>query len=355
MTVAVKFADSGTRVEVLMFDDEAITSTLKPAVYSVGFHPMAGFFLKKTAPLLPVPSAVYGSTTSRVDKILAGYQGSDRSFGVLLSGDKGSGKTMTASLVANRAITELNLPVILVDDSFDPSGLSDFIQKLGECVIFFDEFGKRFDTREDEQDGLLGLFDGTGSARRLILLTENNTRKINEFMINRPGRIHYHFRHEKLEEAVVREYCLERGIPEGVIEQICLMRDSCYEFSFDVLQAVVKEYLMYPGDISELAADLNIERPLSRDGMDIQIHEVVNLNGGSKYEVAECSGSFPSRGNSAYIEVNVPERKHTLDFHIGVKNLVKREGDLYLFVVNEEGFDLCVKARAVERKFNWDI
>lgn len=356
MTISTKFADQGTQVNVLTFDENQISDVLKPAVYSLGFSLMSGFFLTKRGERLTVPKKVYGPVNRKIDKILRSYNNSTKSFGVLLSGDKGSGKTMTSALVANRCIEELNMPVILIEESFDGGGLTEFVEKLGECVLFIDEFGKKFDDEKGEQGSLLGLFDGTGSSRRLVLLTENNARDINQYMLNRPGRVHYHFRHEKLDEQSVREYCQDREVPESLIEQICLRREASKEFSFDVLQAIVNEYLLFGGDISEICDDLNIERPFEFSTTDMEILEIMDMTAKKPralYDPQEPV-SFPLPNNSSAFHLVDLEDEDDFDYcAVGVKNIVKKDGDIYTFATVCRGHDIVITARQKERTHSW--
>lgn len=350
MALSTKFADSGTVINVITFDDENIKDNLKPAVYSVGFNMMAGYYLNKVGDRLSTPDKVYGNVATRVDKIMNSYKAANKSFGVLMSGDKGSGKTMTSSMVANRAIEELNIPVILVEDGFDPGSLASFIQKIGECVLFFDEFGKRFNDKEGEQGELLSLMDGTGSCKRLVMLTENNYADINRYMLNRPGRLHYHFSYGKLDEATITEYCQEKGIDEETAQKIHIRREMSREFSFDVLQALVYEYKLYGGDIDELAVDLNIEATFTPREPKMVVLSITDKSNGEEVAFHEEEHDFPTARRGAKVSLDKGEEakmkeKGDDSFEIGfdttnlffsMKQLVLKEGDLYTFNVTGE-------------------
>lgn len=349
MTLSTKFADSGTTINVITFDDDTIKDNLKPAVYSVGFNMMAGYYLNKVGDKLDTPEKVYGQVGTRVEKILNSYKAAGKSFGVLMSGDKGSGKTMTSSMVANRCIDELNIPVVLVEDSFDPSSLASFIQKIGECVLFFDEFGKRFNDREGEQGELLSLMDGTGSCKRLVMLTENNYSDINRYMLNRPGRLHYHFSYGKLDEQTIQEYCDEVGIEKEVADKIKLRREMSREFSFDVLQALVYEYKLYGGDIDELAKDLNIEATYTTVEPTMLTLSVTNHSTGEEVKFHEEKKEFPTARHGARVSLDKGEEEECKqkgeEFSVRfdcdsifftMKQLVNKEGDIYTFLCEDD-------------------
>lgn len=361
MSVVIKYADMGTVVRVLSYDDNSVSETLKTGVYSVGFDPNSGFFLNKKDGGLNTPTRVYGSVSRKVEKILRSYEESKSSLGILLSGDKGSGKTMTSSLVANECIKRYDIPVILVEDSFGGSSFVNFISSLGECVLFIDEFGKKFDDGDGDQEALLGLFDGTSASKRLVILTENRERDINRYMINRPGRIKYHFRHDKVEVETIREYCGDEGLSSDVTEQIVLRQETSIEFSFDVLQAIVREYKLFGGSIEEICVDLNIEQPISRQFVDIDIISVYDVTNDTKRKLSEGRRNnqvpFPSGGNRIpvdLLQVNDPDSEYADTAYIGVRDIVGKEGDIYVFKAqDDENNELIIKARQVERDMSY--
>lgn len=353
MTTSTKFADLGTIVRVLSFDDNQVTEKLRPAVYTVSFDMMSGFYLTKHCDKLSVPNRVYGSVQNKVSKILRSFEEAERSFGVLLSGDKGSGKTMTSALAANECIEKYDLPVIMVEESFDGAGLVEFVEKIGECVLFMDEFGKKFSDREGDQQSLLTMFDGSNSSRRLVILTENDTSKINRFILERPGRVHYHFRHDKLDEQIIHEYCADRDIPEAVTEQICFRRETSFEFSFDVLQAIVKEYEMFGGDVTDICEDLNIERPLDYSNYELEVLSIEDITSNCEREhINRGIVSFPTGTKRSIIHVKSIKHEDCTDYiDLSVKQIVKKENDVYTFKsIDDEGNGVIVKARQVYKK-----
>ena len=196
--------------------------------------------------------------SNRVNHIIKRYDNQASSLGVLLTGNKGSGKSLFTTLVSNSMI-DRGFPVIVINDSYSGQDMNEFLNKIGECVIIFDEFAKTYDRQE--QNKLLTLFDGIMSSKRIVLVTENDKHSLNDYIINRPGRFMYHFKYEKLEEEVVNEYCDYKGVPEKIKKQIHLLRNRSAEFSMDTLVAIVSEYQMFGSDdcnVDELVSILNI-------------------------------------------------------------------------------------------------
>lgn len=308
----VKFYKSGTTVRVFDYDDNQVIDKLPSAIYTV-CQDMGGYFLSFVSDKFDVPNKIYGSTNARADKILKTYDGRTRSTGVLMSGDKGSGKTMLSSLLSNKML-ERDLPVILIEKPFTGTGFIDFLNNIGECVLFFDEFAKVFskvdeDSEENKsQDGLLSVFDGAHTIKRLILLTENETYNINKYMLNRPGRIFYHFKYSKLEEALVREYCTANNIPDDIVEAILLRIESSGEFSFDALKAVVEDYTRFGGDISEIFQDLNIEEPKAFSKK-MKVLKIVSIQTGNEFKAINDEVSAPTYNSYTRIDFAIPDVK----------------------------------------------
>ena len=74
---------------------------------------MTGFFLK-VRPDLVVKEPVYGVHPEKAEKVLRSFKVFQRNLGVILSGDKGIGKSLFARLLSAKAV-EAGYPVIIVD------------------------------------------------------------------------------------------------------------------------------------------------------------------------------------------------------------------------------------------------
>lgn len=113
---------------------------------------------------------------------------------------------------------------------------------------------------KNKQDGPLSIFDGNKSLKRLIFVIENYASKLNEFYINRPGRLFYHFEYSRLEERVIDEYCDDKNVSSSVKQQIKSAYYKIRHFSFDMLKAIVDEHFRFPNDsINDIIEILNID------------------------------------------------------------------------------------------------
>ena len=136
-----KYMINGTTVSVINLNTETTLDYLPPKIYTVQFNPVQGFYLSIVKDQLAVPDKIYGIAHARVDKCIKTYSSRTASTGILLTGDKGTGKSLLMSLLANAAITELNLPVIMITEPFEGEAFTTFISDIGECCVVFDEFG----------------------------------------------------------------------------------------------------------------------------------------------------------------------------------------------------------------------
>ena len=118
---------------------EGLEYDLEPnKVYTVELDRYTDEITFTIAPDLVMPEKVYETEDSNkfVDKVINHFNKSkDGTTGVMLSGLKGSGKTITAKVIALKS----NLPIILIDKSFRPSFLAKLFNKLVEtpaCILF---------------------------------------------------------------------------------------------------------------------------------------------------------------------------------------------------------------------------
>ena len=236
-------------------------------VYQVNFAKLTGFFLEKR-PDITISEKLYGNHQEKVIKILDAFKVFERNLGVIFSGDKGIGKSVAAKLLAQLG-TERGYPVILVNEYLP--GIADFLNQIEqEVIVVFDEFDKTFvggrnggHTDDgmplpDRQTELLTLLDGFGIGKKLYAVTCNSLYNLNDFMVNRPGRFHYHiiFSYPSPEE--IREYLHDKLKPEyyNQIEDVVCFSQRI-DLNYDCLRAIAFE-LNLGNKFGDAIADLNI-------------------------------------------------------------------------------------------------
>jgi hypothetical protein len=310
--MATKFMTGGDTVHVFNMNSETALDVLPPRIYTVKFSQFEGFYLGVTKDKLELPEKIYGNTPARVQKCLDTYRDRDASTGILLTGDKGTGKTLLMSLLANEIIDKLDIPVILVKEAYEGSAFTSFIELLGECAIVFDEFGKMYSSGNGHdndgipQTALLSLMDGVDKTKRMFIMTENSEYDINDFMLNRPSRIYYHFKYHKLDEGSVVGYCADNNVNNEVSREIVELQRRSRVFSFDMLQTIVEEHLRYGTTVAEAAEDLNIDTREEQGSM-IEILQIFER--GTKVEREIFDTPYVIKPNSNYTYIKVKDNK----------------------------------------------
>lgn len=232
--------------------------TLPLGAYDVNFHKMMGFFLTSRNDLVVNEEKIYGSTPEKVDKVLNSFTKVDRNFGVILSGRKGIGKSLFARQLATKA-KDYNLPLIVVSN-YVP-GIADFLSSIEqEVIVLFDEFEKTFGDMDEchPQEEMLPLFDGIDSGKKLFIITCNEINKLNSYLLNRPGRFHYHFILGNPNPDEIQEYMEDKLDPQyhHLIKKV-IGFSITVDMTYDVLRAIAFE-LNNGYSFEETVMDLNI-------------------------------------------------------------------------------------------------
>ena len=231
---------------------------LPPQVYLVNFDERSGFFLTIYQDI-DIKGKIYGVHQEKVNKVLTAFTKFERSLGVILSGDKGIGKSLFAKLLSAKAVNEYKMPLIIVN-TYIP-GIGEYLNAIEqEVVVLFDEFDKTFarSDKHDPQAEMLTLFDGIAQGKKLFVVTCNETNNLNAFLVNRPGRFHYHFRFGYPSAEDIREY-LSDQISEcyyGEIDKVVSFAKKV-NLNYDCLRSIAFE-LECGDSFEEAIKDLNI-------------------------------------------------------------------------------------------------
>lgn len=169
-------------------------------------------------------------------------------LGILLSGEKGQGKT----ILAKRLCILMGLPVIIIDSSLPESiDFSTFLGQFSQDIILLvDEFEKKFSSWEKTEDGtpyhtqgtFLTLLDGVRSSayKKLCIFTVNG--HVDDLLLNRPSRIKYKKTYSGMESGLYNE--------------------------------IIKDKLKYP----EYEEDLRAHLPLSDCNVDLLFSVIEEIN-----------------------------------------------------------------------------
>lgn len=286
---------SGTRYQVYDTEDIKTYSKLPVGTYEVCFNQNIGFYLTAHTALEVKEEKIYGSTLNRIDKILLSFEKSERNFGVILSGDKGSGKSLFARELSKKCL-EKEIPVIIVNIA--APGIASFLASIEqEVMILFDEFEKTFSFENDcgekselPQEELLSLFDGLDSGKKLFVITCNDTYRLSSYLLNRPGRFHYHFKLGVVTPEDMREYMSDKLLPKYHYNIEKLINVSNFvDMTYDLLRAIVFD-LNQGYELEETLSDLNVDNKDS-----VLIEATLTFENGSVYKALNSHLYFSKR------------------------------------------------------------
>jgi hypothetical protein len=272
----------------------SVLDTLPPGIYELAFSKETGYSLDEIDTSFSITKRLYGHVESITSRVLTSFEKTEGSLGVLISGPKGLGKSLTVRNICKEALGR-GLPVILVKVNY--GNIVPYIDTICQpCVLVMDEFEKLYpkENKRDHddlegQDCMLNLFDSTYKAKKLFLLTCNNIYDISEYLLNRPGRIHYHFKTARLTIKEITEYSTDNLPPElhSMISDICALGAKISDFSYDMLRSIIFELRMFGCTLEEAQQVLNIDADLStlydysiyfKSGKIISETESINFN-----------------------------------------------------------------------------
>jgi SpoVK/Ycf46/Vps4 family AAA+-type ATPase len=181
---------------------------LPPGNYVVKQDPFENLYLEHTEDF-EIPAKLYGDTTRNADRIINSFWQRGKSTGVMLVGEKGSGKTLLSKHICVE-LAKQDVPTIVINSPWHGDKFNTLIQTIEQpAIIMFDEFEKVYDP--EEQESLLTLLDGVYASKKLFMLTSNDKWKVDSHMRNRPGRIFYMIDFKGLDAEFIREYFSRRS------------------------------------------------------------------------------------------------------------------------------------------------
>lgn len=181
------FLKMGNTYKVSKKEALDLTERLPVGNYVIKKNEMTGEMFLEAIDKFEFTGKIYGDTMKRATRILHSFEDRPATTGVMLTGEKGSGKTLLAKMLSIEGYKR-DIPTIVINAPWCGDAFNAFIQSIEQPVIIvFDEFEKVYD--EGEQEAMLTLLDGVYPTKKLFVLTCNDKWRVNQHMRNRPGRI----------------------------------------------------------------------------------------------------------------------------------------------------------------------
>ena len=217
-------------------EDFSTINKLPLGVYNVGLT-MEGWYLEKYADEFTFDYKIYGLETEFCEHVIKTFENTTGNLGIMLTGTKGTGKTVTAKLLANA----FKLPVIIVKDmGGNNQGMIEYFSSFNfDSILFFDEFEKNF---SNEDSTILQIMDGVYNIgyRKVFLLTTNQM-TVNENLVGRPSRIRYVKKFGNLDLKTVKEYLDDNLKVKEAYQDLINYIDTLSISTIDILKSIVNE------------------------------------------------------------------------------------------------------------------
>lgn len=348
------FLKSGNTFRVSSREALDLHESLPTATYVVKYDDLRNMFYLESIDNFELAARSYGDNNRNAERILDTFLKRPNTTGVLLTGEKGSGKTLLAKTVCVRA-AEADVPTIVVNTDFAGDGFNSFIQSIEQpCVILFDEFEKVYDS--DKQQHILTLLDGVFHTKKLFILTCNDKWRIDHHMRNRPGRIYYMLDFRGLETEFIREYCQDNLKEKSHIENICDIASLFNEFNFDMLKALVEEINRYGEDPQTALRMLNIKPEFdSGNNYNIKLQVAGEEIDAEKLESVTWHGN-PLQNNIQLDYKVVDTENDEWDWErvrFSHTNLLKIDPNQGRFVFTDEKGSVLTLTKVKEKKYNY--
>lgn len=285
------------------------------------------------------PKKIYGNAPKMANRILNTFRSRPNGTGVMLAGEKGSGKTLLAKILSIHAAADDATPTIMINHAYCGDNFNKFMQDIDQpAIILFDEFEKVYE--REEQESILTLLDGVFPSKKLFVFTCNDKWRVDNHMRNRPGRIYYMLDFKGLEPNFIREYAEDNLKDKKQVDAVCRLVPLFTEFNFDMLKALIEEMNRYDETPQESLRMLNA-RPEFGDSA---VYDVSVTVGNKKIDQRTVSPS-QWRGNPLSGDIHISwsldkEDEDGSDWNeieFNQKDLMKIEPQDGRFVFRNEG------------------
>jgi hypothetical protein len=345
------FLRSGNTYRVASEEAMDLNKVLPVGNYTVKFDQMSGSFYLEMVDSFPQVPKLYGDTTKNADRILRTFMDRPSSTGVMLNGEKGSGKTLLAKTLSIDGAL-MGIPTIIINAAWTGDVFNKFLQDIEQpTIILFDEFEKVYNN--EDQEAALTLLDGVFPSKKLFVITCNDKWRVNEHMRNRPGRIYYMLDFKGLSADFITEYCNDNLKNQTYVEKIVEISALFEQFNFDMLKALVEEMNRYDESPQDALKMLNAKPEFNNNGhFECKLFvDGVQIKGDGLRE--EWKGN--PLNSQVYFEwdPNPEGDDDWINTSFGPNHIVKVDAQEGRFTYQNEKGHICVLSRKKEAGYNY--
>lgn len=253
---------------------------LPVAVYKYQLDIYKQPYLAEISPKFDLPDKIYDTERAFINRVKRSWSHTEGNFGILLNGVKGTGKSITAKIIAN----EMDLPVIILP--FKHETIVSFINEIQQdVVIFIDEYDKIFD-RYDHS--LLSVMDGVMKTEsRIMFLLTSNEIYLDKNMLQRPSRIRYVKSYKDLSLEAIIEIVDDLLIHKHLRDVTIKFISKLSIITMDLVKSIIQEVNIHEEDPIVFGDVFNIS-----DGYEalVSVYKVID---GKKEEFKMKTKTYP--------------------------------------------------------------
>lgn len=247
------FVKQGSAFRTTNEDNLQVSKTLPLGHYTIMID-QKGFYID-AIPDITVEGKIYGDVSKRAERILHTFSDRSNNTGVLLEGEKGSGKTLLGRILASELYKQ-GISTVVINQPLFGEEFNSLIASIDQpLMIMFDEFEKVYPA--EHQQKLLTLLDGTYSKKKLFVVTCNDGFRVVDFMKNRPGRMFYKYTYKGLSAEFIKEYAEDTLKNKAHVDNVVEVAENFNAFNFDMLKAMVEEMNRYNETAGDVLNHLN--------------------------------------------------------------------------------------------------
>lgn len=256
------------------------TKALPAGVYKFQVDQFGNPFLTHVQDRFYFPYKVYGVEDNFINRVFRSYNNTTGNFGIILNGLKGTGKTVTAEIIANK----LELPVIIITEHH-PAVISFLNDIQQDVIVFIDEYEKIYDGYDNK---LLTVMDGALKTKsRLFFLLTTNELRVERNLLMRPSRVRYVKTFTDLTLPVIMEVVKDKLIHQHLFDATVQFISELSIITMDIVKSVVEEVNIHEEDPQLFKDVFNI------NGNQDNVFNVYTLEDGEKVEVSKLANVYP--------------------------------------------------------------